>query len=184
VLQGWKIEREQGKLSELGSLPALTEERFIELLEAAFTASAPQRVVSVELALGVVNPGGLITVPPERYSWLKETNPDLGEQVMSVTARNRGTLQAYVESYKLCFEPVGSKLMGHNHFAIYNPPLPKRLEGGEAATWMTRLVSVRALIAGHLAIGRPVERVAAEIYLSSGETITSTDAIPAPTFVE
>jgi hypothetical protein len=183
LLQSWKTEREQGRLRAMGSLPTFTEDRLIELIEEAVTAAAPQRVLSVDLALGVFALGGLISVPPMGFRSWRRNNLDLGEPVIVVTARNQGALQAYVESYRLCFAPDGSKLIPTGHYVARNPPLPKRLDSGESAFWVTELDFVRHAITGLTAIKRAVENLTAEILLGSGESICSNDVIPVHTFM-
>jgi hypothetical protein len=116
LLKIWKLEREQGRLDELRSVSAPNEERLIGLIESVVRSAGPERRAEVELLLGAVTGHELITVPPDKYSWLANTNPGLGVPALIMRTSNKGGLPVFLESQSLRFNPIGSSLMGRKTF--------------------------------------------------------------------
>jgi hypothetical protein len=173
LLKSWKLEREQGRLDELRSVASLTEERLIALIESAVRSAGPERRAEVELLLGAVTGHGLMTVPPDNYSWLATTNPGLGVPALIMRIRNKGALPVFLESQSLRFNPIGPSLMGRNDFPMVNPALPLRLDSGESASWCSSVDLVSRIVAFFGSRGHEVESVSSEARLGSGETIES-----------
>jgi hypothetical protein len=178
VLQSWKVAKEAGGLEALHGLGRLTETRLAELLEDAIRAAGSRRLVTVGLTGGwLVDGTALASGPIDGWVQLLELNPDVkGDLVLATKARNQGALGASAESFSiyLCLEgDAEMTLAGRNDFPVLNPRLPIRLESGDAATWLTRLSSLRMMLAAAKTSKVGVDGFRASVQLGSGETISS-----------
>ena len=174
VLAEWKRKREVG--IDSAALSSLTEERLLEVIAEAVASAGPQRSVSAELGLGVLmeSRGALVTLPVEAARRNFELLVHEGPAVLAVTARNTGSLKAYVESYRIRLDPCGFNLTFMGELPQHNSALPCPLDVGEHRTWVIPHDSVmRAVLTTLAADPGGVAALVGEISLGSGETVAT-----------
>ena len=191
LLTRWKQEREGADLSVLRSgIRGLTEERFAELLEAAYLRSGPQRSAVLEVRGGVflAEGGGMTLLPIDGWQQLFDLNPHLakGERCLVVIIRNEGDVTVTVEDVGFYLQvplpqrseadPAEISLQGRNDYWRLNPPLPYVIRAGEPClNWLTSLDTIMWCLAKSLGdrpgLDIPTFRFGAR--LSSGETLSS-----------
>lgn len=172
-LTRWKVEHERRAGIDVDALSDLTEDRLVDLIERAVAAAGPRRLVTVELGLGIAARRQIIVLPRDTAKDFFGMYADLGPAVVVLTARNQGSLQAYVNNHAIRFTPVGAVITGTNDFPPVNPSLPCPVDIGESATWMYSLASVIDMVAFWRAQNRTVDALVGEATLGSGETIAS-----------
>jgi len=174
VLRQWKKDREQDQAADLRALPPLDQEQLAKLVRSAVGTLVPQRVVSAEIEVGVLGlPGPLITVPASRFRQFAKEQAGHGIPVVIVRARNQGALPAFVDAYWLFFGPNNGEVRAENFLPGVNERLPRRLDCGESALWVTPMEVIAKVIFSFGKIGRCVEWISARVTLGSGEKITS-----------
>src|SRR5581483_10293265 len=139
----WKAQREAAAGINGSALSTLTEDRLEELIEKAVAAARAERLLTVEIGLGVAFPGQTATFPAATAKDFFDLYVDQGPAVLILTVRNQGTLKGFVTSHTLRFVPVGMTLMGINDFPQINPVLPCPVDVGESQTWLYDLKTVR-----------------------------------------
>jgi hypothetical protein len=172
LLLEWKAKREQGQLLDLGSVPRLTE-RLASLIESAVASIVPQRLISAEIDLGIRTSRELITIPPHSFREYFDANPELGEPVVVVKARNLGRFPHSIVSYVIRLEPDGTNLMPNDWYSGINPRLPVRLEIGQALNWLTPMNVVKDIITTYQSTGGLVKGLRAELQLGTGLSVRS-----------
>ncbi len=155
----------------------LTEDRLVDLIEEAVGAARLQRLLTVELGLGVAFPGHTATFPAATAKDYFDMYADQGPAVLILTVRSQGSLKGYVNSHSLRFAPMGMRLMGANDFPRLNPRLPSVVDVGEARAWLYDLKNVRTMVRILRAQGGTVDSLVGGSNLGSGETIESS-ALP------
>ena len=177
VLVGWKAEREGQAGLDQAILAGLTEDRLLELIERALASVTPQRLLTVELGLGVaaLELGQTISFPTETARDFFEMYANLGPVVVTLTVRSVGGLRAFVNSHELRLAPSNDRLMGINDFPRINSPLPAAVEIGESQTWLYDLGKVKDLIGRLQKLRGQVTSVAGLANLGSGETLESAE---------
>lgn len=184
LLKEWKATREGEGLVALRRLGDLTEDRLVEMIESAVTAIGPQRVVELEIAGGALLPGhGALTVPIEGWREILSSNEDSlrGERAVVTTARNTGHLLAHIDAVEISFQVARGRtvyevgFLGRNDYPDLNPALPRRLEVGEAANWLTALETFAWVVSrvADTSAALQVVEFRAQARLGSGEKITS-----------
>jgi hypothetical protein len=160
------------------ALSSLTEDRLVELIERAVRSSRLERMVTVELGLGVSTGRQLLSMPPAKArDYFDGYNHD-GPPVVILTVRNRGGLKAYVESHRICITPPGLKIAA-NDFPYLNPNLPSALDVGESRSWLYRLDTIVAAVHATRAVEiGGADMLVGEASIGSGETVT-TPGMPA-----
>jgi hypothetical protein len=149
----------------------------VGLIEKALASISPQRLLTVELGLGVAARGQTIILPTETAKDYFEMYAEHGPAVLVLTVRSVGGLRASVVSYDLRLAPTGDRLipLGINDFPSINPPLPCPVDIGESQTWLYELGNVAALIGALRKVRGQVTAVIGEASLGSGETIESAE---------
>lgn len=177
VLAEWKTRREAEAGIDRLELSMLTEDRLVGLIEEAVGAARLQRLLTVELGLGVAFPGETATFPAATAKDYFDMYADQGPAVLILTIRSQGSLKGYVNSHSLRFGPMGMRLMGANDFLRLNPRLPSVVDVGESRAWLYDLKNVRTMVRILRAQGGTVDSLVGEADLGSGETIESS-ALP------
>jgi hypothetical protein len=136
TLAEWKREHEVAAGIDGGELTTVAEDRLIGLIEWAVQQAGPQRRVDAQLGLGIATPGRLLRFRTETAAGFFGNYRDLGPAVVIITARNQGTLSAYVNSHAIRFLPSGGGPVGVNTYPWANPGLPCPLDVGESASWV------------------------------------------------
>lgn len=175
VLAGWKAQHERAAGIDGSVLSMLTEDRLLDLIEKAVASAGPQRLLTVELGLGVAAPGGPVIFPSHTAKEYFGMYTDLGPAVLVLTVRSQGALKAYISSHGVRFDPVGVVLFGMDEFLRVNPPLPCPVEVGESRSWIYSLERVIAMARFLQGQGQPVTAVVAEASLGSGEVLRSAE---------
>lgn len=175
MLAEWKAQREAEAGIDVPALAELTDERLVGLIEKALASISPQRLLTVELGLGVAARGQTIILPTEKAKDYLEMYAEQGPAVLVLTVRSVGGLRASVVSHDLRLVPIGDRLMGINDFPSINPPLPRPVDIGESQTWLYELRNVAALIGALRKVRGQVTAVIGEASLGSGETIESAE---------
>ena len=175
TLAGWKARREAEAGIDVPALAELTDERLVGLIERALASISPQRLLTVELGLGVAARGQTIILPTETAKDYFEMYAEQGPAVLVLTVRSVGGLKASVDSLDLRLVPAGDRLMGINDFPRINPPLPFTVDIGESQRWLYELRTVAALIGGLRKVRGQVTAMTGEASLGSGETIESAE---------
>lgn len=175
LLSEWKAQREDEAGIDGPALSMLAEDRIIGLIEKAVASARSQRLLTVELGLGVAFPGHTATFPAATAKEYFDIYADQGPAVLILTVRNQGTLRAYINSYGLRFVPMDMKLTGTNDLPRINPSLPCSVDVGESQTWLYELKNVVAMVRIFQAQGGTVSSLIGEASLGSGETIESAD---------
>lgn len=176
LLAEWKRQHEGEAGIDGAALSSLTEVRLLEVIADAVASAGPQRSVGAELSLGVLmeSRGALITLLAETARFNFEPLADEGPVVLAITARNTGSLRAYVESYRIRLNPCGFNLTFMGELPNHNPALPCPLDVGEKRTWLIPHNSVmRAVLATLAADPGGAVTLVGEFSLGSGETIVT-----------
>jgi hypothetical protein len=101
--------------------------------------------VKVKLLVGALGNGGMATGPPEHVSadWLQRlASQGFNQPIVAVTVANVGRQPVQVVRWGLK-SGLGASLYPSNGVG---PPLPHRLEVGDAATWAVGMEAVQAFI--------------------------------------
>lgn len=175
MLAAWKAQREAEAGIDVPALAGLTDEGLVELIERAVASISPQRLLTVELGLGVAARGQTIVLPTETAKDYFERYAEQGPAVLVLTVRSVGGLKASVDSYDVRLAPTGDRLMGINDFPGINPPLPCPVDIGESQRWLYELRNITALIGALQKVHGQVSAVIGEASLGSGETIESAE---------
>jgi hypothetical protein len=175
TLAEWKARREAEAGIDAPALAGLTDERLVRLIERALASISPQRLLTVELGLGVAARGQTIILPTETAKDYFEMYAEQGPAVLVLTVRSVGGLKALVDGLDLRLVPTGERLMGINDFRRINPPLPFTVDVGESQRWLYELRNVAALVGGLRKIRGQVTAVVGEASLGSGESIESAE---------
>ncbi|MEY9861473.1 hypothetical protein ABH935_007114 [Catenulispora sp. GAS73] len=178
LLQEWKTRRETEAGIDNGAVSSLTEERLIELIENAVDSAGPERLVTVELGLGIAMRGQLLSFPVASAKDHLPAYTDHGPPVLLLTVRNTGGLRSFVNSHRLRLGPSGIAFT-MNDFPWVNPALPCALDVGESQTWIYDREKLTALVKTTRAT-LPTEDTTAlvgEADLGSGESVRS-DELP------
>jgi hypothetical protein len=183
ALEALKAERESP-----GTADALRGQIFrgndLEDMLRAVIKDITVRSVTATLTAGIDTSAGWLTMPFEAVDTVRDSNPHLGntERTLVATITNVGMVDSFVAEVAIYVRPDGPRgktagvtLLGRNDFPVLNPQLPRHLRVGESATWMTRLSTIRGILAAGAASGISFSTVWAEIRLSTGETIHSQD---------
>lgn len=172
-LHRWKMWREAEAGIDNIALSSLTEDRLVELIESAVRSLRLERMVTVELGLGVSMGRQLLSMPPANAKeYFDRFNQD-GPPVVILTVRNQGGLKAYVESHRICITPPGLRIAANN-FPYLNPNLPSALDVGESRSWLYRLDTIVAAVHATRAVEiGGADMLVGEASLGSGETVTS-----------
>jgi hypothetical protein len=173
VLAGWKAQHEQEAGIDGSALSALTEDRLLDLIEKVVASAGPQRVLTVELGLGVAAPGRAVIFPPDTAKDYFDMYADLGPAALVLTVRSQGALKAYVNSHAVRFEPVGVVLHGTDDFSRVNPPLLCGVDVGQSRSWMYNLELVTTMVRFLQKQEQSATVVVAEVSLGSGEVLKS-----------
>lgn len=186
LLETWKAAREGDTASELSSLSNLTEAVLSQMIESAVSALGPRREVKIEVTGGVLYPAGeLASLPIGRWRDVRQLNPSMApaDLVVIVTVRNTGHLVVHIEAVEIHYvldwknKPAEISLAGRNDFPLLNPLLPRPLDIGESAHWLTRLETFAMIVSQMKATPSSGLEVVQEFYatvrLGSGETIRS-----------
>lgn len=175
VLAGWKAQHEHEAGIDGSVLSPLTEDRLLDLIEKAVASAGPQRLLTVELGLGVSAPGKTVILPPDTAKDYFGMYADLGPAVLVLTVRSQGALKAHVNSHAIRFEPGGFTLHGTDDFPRNNPRLPCPVDPGESRSWMYNLEFVTTMVSFLQKQGQSVTTVVAEASLGSGEILKSAE---------
>jgi hypothetical protein len=175
ILGEWKTQREAAAGIDSPALSTLTEDRIIGLIEKAVASARSQRLIAVELGLGVAFPGRTASFPVATAKDYFGNYVDQGPAVLILTVRNHGALQAYINSHSLRFAPMGMTLTGISDLPHINPHLPCPVDVGESQTWLYELKNVIAMVRILRAQGGIVNSLIGEASLGSGETIESAE---------
>lgn len=183
LLQAWKRDNEPPDGIEALESAGLTDEILESVMEQVVAKVGPKREIEVDLEPGLVmsptDVGAMGTM--ESMARILEINPHLSDQpqVLVVNIRNTGTLAVSLEGIDLWVvlgDPANSSaftLMGRNDFGPSNPRLPYRLEDGEAVRWLTKMETIRGIVATARAAGQIVVGVRAVARLGTGEKVES-----------
>ncbi len=93
----WKAQREAEAGIDAPALAGLTDERLVGLIEKALASISPQRLLTVELGLGVAARGQTIILPTETAKDYFEMYAEQGPAVLVLTVRSVGELKASVD---------------------------------------------------------------------------------------
>ena len=126
----WKTAHERAARIDGVALATVDEDCLIGLIERAVQEAGPQRRVRVEIGLGIATPGRHLVFPSETATQFFENYRDLGPPVVIVTARNQGSLKAFVTSHAIRFVPIGGGTMGMDTYPWANPACRTRLTSG------------------------------------------------------
>jgi hypothetical protein len=173
TLAEWKREHERAAGIDGVELAMVAEDRLIGLIEWAVQQAGPQRRVDAQLGLGIATPGRLLRFRTETAAEFFGNYRDLGPAVVIVTARNQGTLSAYVNSHAIRFLPSGGGPVGVNAHPWANPALPCSLDVGESASWVYDLEMVITMVRFFREKGSAVDSLIGVIDLGTGETVES-----------
>ena len=142
------------------------------------------RAVTVELTAAMDTSAGWLSMPFEAVDSIRDGNPHLGnsERALVATITNVGMVDSFVAEVTVYVRPDGEyaevpqfTLLGRNDFPHLNPPLPKQLRVGESVAWMTRVSTIRGIVAAGAAVGIDFVTVWVHVRLATGETIRSQD---------
>jgi hypothetical protein len=175
LLSEWKAQREAGAGIDGPALSALTEDHIIDLIEKAVASARSQRLLTVELGLGVAMPGQTAIFPTATAKDYFDMYADQGPAVLILTVRNQGTLKAHINNYGLRFVPMGMTLTGTNDLPHINPRPPHSADVGESQTWLYELKNVVAMVRIFRTQGGTVSSLIGEATLGSGETVESVE---------
>lgn len=195
LLKQWKADNEDRELATL--VGGLDEETLIEALSAAAANLRPRREVVVELACGLLLPGGQLITSPNVATQQRTitSNPgwDAFPRVLVTTIRNTGALDVEIEGVDICFPmaplddtgqdaatPEVARLSGQDDFPGQNPRLPHRMADGSATHWLTKTWHLDYMTAVGEYNGRPILTIHSQVQLATGEHITSPPLSLAP----
>jgi hypothetical protein len=182
LLHDWKAEREDNGLAALSGLSGLTDDRLAEMLESAFSAHAPRREVTIEIAAAIFYDGiNAMSVPLESWRQLVDLNPHLsnvGHAIVTIV-RNVGYTPISIEDIALDFvfddadrQQQICTLSGTNSYPLLNPRLPKPLDvGAPAINWLTSLQALQTFLPALLPSGEV--HIRANARLGSGEKVST-----------
>jgi hypothetical protein len=173
VLADWKAQHERDAGIDGSVLAQLTEDRLLDLIEKAVATAGPQRLLTVELGLGVSAPGKTVILPADTAKDYFGMYTDLGPAVLVLTVRSQGALKAYVNSYAIRFEPAGFTLHETHDFPRINHLLPCPVDPGESKSWMYSLEFVTTMVSFLQKQEQSITEVVAQVDLASGETLKS-----------
>ncbi len=176
VLREWKAARESATGADLIELNGITDEWLGALMEAAVRSARAERAATIEVRSSVLIENGtsLIMVPLGSYP---ATTSEV-EKSVSLTVRSTGELPITVEGISLYWRlngdpSVESKLMGRDDYVGTNPRIPKRIEGGESATWMFAIATFGWFHTAFKSQGHEITHFRFDVDLGDGEVLSS-----------
>lgn len=184
LLQAWKRANEPADGIAALSAAGLTDEVLDSVMEQIAAKFGPKREAEVDLGPGLVISSTDVAAIGDLAAMkqILGLNPHLNSQpkVLVANIRNTGTLAVSVEAVDLWVVIADAdggsfpfSLMGRNDFGSSNPPLPYRLEDGDAVRWLTKLETIAGLVQAARANGFGVLGVRAAVRLGTGETVES-----------
>lgn len=176
VLREWKASRESATGPDLIELNGITEESLGALMEAAVRSARAERAATIEVRSSVLIESGESAIIAPLGSFPAATSEV--EKSVSLTVRSTGELTIAVEGISLYWRlngdpAVESKLMGRDDYVGRNPRIPKRIRGGESATWMFAIATFGWFHTAFKAQGHEITHLRFEVDLGDGEVLKS-----------
>jgi hypothetical protein len=176
VLRDWKASRESATGADLTELNAITEQSLGALMEEAVRSARAERAATIEVRSSVLIDNGNSAVIAPLGSYPAAASEV--EKSVSVTVQSTGELAIAVEGISLYCRlngdpAVESKLMGRDDYVGKNPSIPKRIRGGESATWMFAIATFGWIYTALKAQGSEATHFRFEVDLGDGEVLKS-----------
>jgi hypothetical protein len=179
MLREWKSARELATSgADAEELRGITEETLAAAMEAAIKSSRGLREAVVEVQSATIIEGGAGGVD-SAFRAVPAGVPGPGvEKAVALTVRATGDLPVVVHGISIYCRidsnpSLETKLMGRDDYVGINPKLPKRVDAGDAKTWLTALATFAMMYRGIAASGREITHFRFDVDLGTGDVLKS-----------
>ena len=143
---------------------------------AEYRLTGPRVKVEIKAAMPSTGMDGAMTGPED--VWSQHLDPRFSDRAVAIKVRNVGRFPATVESYQV---DIAEGYAFSYVQSLLGPPVPHRMEAGEAETWFIEFDAVKAF---KDAVGATVDlkdhTVRASLLLGDGRRVKSKNSIAIP----